>query len=84
MIIKKIKILKSKFKYYNIDGYIIPKNDEYFSEYAKNDRLKNIKKNSFFDENIDNNEEDFDFNQDFDTEEQGRSPGWIRYQKRIK
>jgi DNA helicase II / ATP-dependent DNA helicase PcrA len=45
---------------------------------------KNIKKNSFFDENIDNNEEDFDFNQDFDTEEQGRSPGWIRYQKRIK
>ncbi|MDC0043614.1 UvrD-helicase domain-containing protein [Candidatus Pelagibacter sp.] len=45
---------------------------------------KNIKKNSFFDENIDNNEEDFDFNQDFESEEQGRSPGWIRYQKRIK
>ena len=42
MIIKKLKILKSKFKQYNIDGYIIPKNDEYFSEYAKNDRLKNI------------------------------------------
>jgi Xaa-Pro aminopeptidase len=42
MIIKKIKILKSKFKHHNIDGYIIPKNDEYFSEYAKNDRLKNI------------------------------------------
>jgi Xaa-Pro aminopeptidase len=42
MIIKKIKILKNKFKQHGIDGYIIPKNDEYFSEYAKNDRLKNI------------------------------------------
>ena len=42
MILKKIKILRNKFKQYDIDGYIIPKNDEYFSEYAKNDRLKNI------------------------------------------
>ena len=42
MILKKIKILRSKFKKHQIDGYIIPKNDEYFSEYAKNDRLKNI------------------------------------------
>ena len=42
MILKKIEILRKKFKQYNIDGYIIPKNDEYFSEYAKNDRLKNI------------------------------------------
>ncbi|MDC1091310.1 aminopeptidase family protein P [Candidatus Pelagibacter ubique] len=42
MILKEIKILRKKFKQYNIDGYIIPKNDEYFSEYAKNDRLKNI------------------------------------------
>ena len=31
-----------------------------------------------------NNEEDFDFNQDFEIEEGTRSPGWIRYQKRIK
>jgi len=38
----KIKVLKEKFKKFNIDGYIVPKNDEYFSEYAKNDRLKNI------------------------------------------
>ena len=38
----KIKILKEKFKKFNIDGYIVPKNDEYFSEYAINDRLKNI------------------------------------------
>jgi len=42
MIKNKIKILKDKFKKLEIDGYIIPKNDEYFSEYAKNDRLKNI------------------------------------------
>ena len=42
MIKNKIKILKEKFKKFNIDGYIVPKNDEYFSEYAKNDRLKNI------------------------------------------
>ena len=44
---------------------------------------KNIEKNSFFDEEI-NNDEDFEFNQDFEIEEGTRSPGWIRYQKRIK
>ena len=42
MIKNKIKILKDKIKKLKIDGYIVPKNDEYFSEYAKNDRLKNI------------------------------------------
>ena len=42
MIKNKIKILKGKFKKFEIDGYIVPKNDEYFSEYSKNDRLKNI------------------------------------------
>jgi len=40
-----------------------------------------LEKNSFFD---DNKEGDFEFNQDFDTNEETRSPGWIRYQKRIK
>ncbi len=44
---------------------------------------KNLEKNSFFDEEI-NNDEDFDFNQDFETDDNIRSPGWIRYQKRIK
>jgi len=44
---------------------------------------KHLEKNSFFDE--ENNEvEDFDFNQDFEIENEKRSPGWIRYQKRIK
>jgi len=42
MIKNKIKVLRKKFKKLGIDGYIVPKNDEYFSEYAKNDRLKNI------------------------------------------
>ena len=44
---------------------------------------KHLEKNSFFDEEI-NNTNDFDFNQDFEIEEGTRSPGWIRYQKRIK
>ncbi len=44
---------------------------------------KHLEKNSFFDEEIDN-DDDFDFNQDFEIEEGTRSPGWIRYQKRIK
>ena len=45
----------------------------------------NLEKNSHFDE--DKNEiEDFDFNQDIENDDQNniRSPGWIRYQKRIK
>jgi len=44
---------------------------------------KNLEKNSFFDDEV-NNEEDFEFNQDFEVQEGTRSPGWIRYQKRIK
>jgi len=44
---------------------------------------KHIEKNSFFEDEV-NEVEDFDFNQDFDGEEEARSPGWIRYQKRIK
>ena len=38
----KIKILREKFKYYGIDGYIVPKNDDYFTEYSKINRLKII------------------------------------------
>ena len=38
----KIKILRNKFKKYDIDGYIIPKNDDYFTEYSKINRLKII------------------------------------------
>ena len=42
MINKRIKILRKKFSTHGIDGYIIPKNDEFFSEYAVKDRLKII------------------------------------------
>ena len=42
MINKKIKDLRDNFKNYNIDGYIVPKNDEFFSEHSSKDRLKII------------------------------------------
>ena len=41
---EKIKRLRNKLKLYQLDGYIIPKNDEYFSEYVPHhkDNLKYI------------------------------------------
>ena len=42
MIKKKINRLRKQFKDFGIDGYVIPKNDEFFSEYTKNDRLRYI------------------------------------------
>ena len=42
MIKKRLNSLKKKFNYLGIDGYVIPKNDEFFSEYTANDRLKTI------------------------------------------
>ena len=42
MIKNRIQILRNKLKKLKIDGYIIPKNDEFFSEYASIDRLKVI------------------------------------------
>ena len=39
---KYIKLLRDKFKKYNIDGYVVPKNDDYFTEYSKIKRLKII------------------------------------------
>ena len=39
---KKILKLKKLINIYNLDGYIIPKNDAYFSEFASPDRLKTI------------------------------------------
>ena len=43
---------------------------------------KYLEKNSFFDESKE--DDDFEFNQDFEIDQGKRSPGWIRYQKRIK
>jgi Xaa-Pro aminopeptidase len=37
-----IRELRNKFNLYNIDGYIVPKNDDYFTEYSKINRLKII------------------------------------------
>ena len=51
-----------------------------FIDELPNDHLE---KNSVFEEDKDVIE-DFEFNQDFEIEEGTRSPGWLRYQKRIK
>ena len=37
-----IKLLRNKFKKHNIDGYVVPKNDDYFTEYSKINRLNII------------------------------------------
>ncbi len=42
MINSRINSLRKKFIKFNIDGYVVPKNDEFFSEYALKDRLKTI------------------------------------------
>ena len=42
MIKERIRELKNSFKKFNIDGYVVPKNDEFFSEFSKEDRLKKI------------------------------------------
>ncbi len=42
MISKKLIQLKKKFYDYGIDGYIVPKNDEYFSEFARKEKLETI------------------------------------------
>mgnify|MGYP001407890682 FL=1 len=41
---------------------------------------ENLKKNNNF---IDENEDDFEFNQDIEFDEPIRSPGWLRYQKKL-
>ncbi len=42
---------------------------------------ENIKKNNYFEEEKD---DDFEFNQDIDFDDEIKSPGWIRYQKKLK
>jgi len=41
----------------------------------------NIKKNNYFEEDA---QDDFEFNQDIDFKNEIKSPGWIRYQKKLK
>jgi len=42
MIEDRIEKLRDNFNKYKIDGYVVPKNDEYFSEYSEINRLKTI------------------------------------------
>ena len=42
MIEDRIKKLRDSFDKYQIDGYVVPKNDEYFSEYSEINRIKTI------------------------------------------
>ena len=42
MIKKRISKLRKHFSDYGIDGYVVPKNDEFFGEYSNKDRLKFI------------------------------------------
>ncbi len=42
---------------------------------------ENLKKNNYFEED---SEDDFEFNQDIDFDNEIKSPGWIRYQKKLK
>ena len=42
MIKNRINKLKKTFNKLEIDGYVIPKNDEFFSEYSKVNKLKII------------------------------------------
>ena len=42
MIKSRLEKLKKFINFYNLDGYIIPKNDAYFSEFSIPDRLKTI------------------------------------------
>ena len=37
---EKIKRLIKLFDYYNIDAYVVPKNDEFFNEYIDNNNDK--------------------------------------------
>ena len=42
MIKERLNKLKEKINLLNLDGYVVPKNDEFFSEYSLKDRLKTI------------------------------------------
>ncbi len=42
MIKERLIELKKKFGSHGINGYVVPKNDEFFSEYSNKDRLKTI------------------------------------------
>ena len=76
---KKVNISFSMNRFYQGDWI-----DSIASRFINELPEKNLEKNSFFDQN--NNEiDDFEFNQDVNFDDDNiRSPGWIRYQKKLK
>ncbi len=76
---KKIIISFSMNRFYQGDWI-----DSMASRFIEELPEKFLEKNSFFDENKDEIE-DFEFNQDVEFDDSNvRSPGWIRYQKKLK
>ncbi len=75
---KKVIISFSMNRFYQGDWI-----DSMASRFIEELPEKYLEKNSFFDEDKDNLDE-FEFNQDFENDDNINSPGWIRYQKRIK
>ena len=75
---KKVIISFSMNRFYQGDWI-----DSMASRFIEELPEKFLEKNSFFDENKEETA-DFEFNQDLELEDNLRSPGWIRYQKRIK
>ena len=77
---KKLNISFSMNRFYQGDWI-----DSLASRFVSELPEKFIEKNSFFDRDKDEIE-DFEFNQDvdFDDNDNIRSPGWIRYQKKLK
>ncbi len=77
---KKLNISFSMNRFYQGDWI-----DSLASRFVSELPEKFIEKNSFFDQDKDEIE-DFEFNQDidFDDNDNIRSPGWIRYQKKLK
>ena len=76
---KKVNISFSMNRFYQGDWI-----DSIASRFINELPEKNLEKNSFFDQN--NNEiDDFEFNQDVNFDDNNiKSPGWIRYQKKLK
>ena len=73
---KKLNISFSMSRFYQGDWI-----DSMASRFIEELPEKNIEKNNIFNENDD---DDFNFNQDIDYDDEIKSPGWIRYQKKLK
>ena len=76
---KKVVVSFSMNRFYQGDWI-----DSMASRFIEELPEKYLEKNSFYDENT-NDLDEFEFNQDFEENDNSiNSPGWIRYQKRIK